>query len=113
MALQAQSALGLLAIPLLALLLSENRRAHTLPSFLRIVGARACAADHRRSRDAQHPRVAALFDWAVGAVQALQAATLAGVRLVFGYLAGGPAPFDVRNPSAGFILASRPCPSSW
>ncbi len=36
---------------------------------------------------------------------ALQAATLEGSRFVFGYLAGGAAPFDVSQPQNGTILA--------
>lgn len=36
---------------------------------------------------------------------ALQAATLEGSRFVFGYLAGGAAPFDVTQPQNGTILA--------
>lgn len=110
MALQAQSALGLLAIPLLALLLSEQRRAHTLPALVRIIGAGLLLQLVIAAAMLNIPASRALFDWAGGAVQALQAATLAGVRLVFGYLAGGPAPFDVRNPSEGFILAFQALP---
>ena len=110
MALQAQSALGLLAIPLLALLLSEQRRAHTLPALVRIIGAGLLLQLVIAAAMLNIPASRALFDWAGGAVQALQAATLAGVRLVFGYLAGGPAPFDVRNPTEGFILAFQALP---
>jgi CNT family concentrative nucleoside transporter len=36
---------------------------------------------------------------------ALQAATLEGARFVFGYLAGGAAPYDVTQPQNGTILA--------
>jgi CNT family concentrative nucleoside transporter len=110
MALQAQSALGLLAIPLLALLLSEQRRAYTLPALVRIVGTGLLLQLVIAAAMLNIPASRALFDWAGAAVQALQAATLTGVRLVFGYLAGGPAPFDVRNPSAGFILAFQALP---
>lgn len=110
MALQAQSALGLLVIPLLALLISEQRRAHTLPALARIIGAGLLLQLVIAAAMLNIPASRALFDWAGGAVQALQAATLAGARLVFGYLAGGPAPFDVRNPGAGFILAFQALP---
>ncbi len=50
------------------------------------------------------------FDWAAGLVTALQSATGAGVRLVFGYLAGGPAPFESINPQNSFILAFHALP---
>ena len=50
------------------------------------------------------------FDWAAGLVASLQAATNAGMRLVFGYLAGGPAPFEVVRPETSFILAFHALP---
>ena len=50
------------------------------------------------------------FDWAAGLVGALQAATNAGMRLVFGYLAGGATPFDVIRPETSFILAFQALP---
>jgi CNT family concentrative nucleoside transporter len=43
-------------------------------------------------------------------VEALQRATDAGTSFVFGYLAGGPAPFAETRPGAGFILAFRALP---
>ena len=45
------------------------------------------------------PASRAAFDWAAGLVAALQAATNAGMRLVFGYLAGGPG--ALRDRAAG------------
>jgi CNT family concentrative nucleoside transporter len=56
------------------------------------------------------PAARAVFDWAAGVVAALQAATGAGMRLVFGYLAGGPAPFDTVRPETSFILAFQALP---
>ena len=41
---------------------------------------------------------------------ALQEATLEGVRLVFGYLGGGPLPFEETQPGASFVLAFRALP---
>jgi CNT family concentrative nucleoside transporter len=40
----------------------------------------------------------------------LERATQAGTGLVFGYLGGGPAPFQVTNDSANFVLAFRALP---
>jgi CNT family concentrative nucleoside transporter len=40
----------------------------------------------------------------------LQRATDAGTRFVFGYLAGGPPPFEEKNPAATFVLAFRALP---
>ena len=45
-----------------------------------------------------------------GTLQALDRATGAGTSFVFGYLAGGPAPFEVRHPEASFVLAFRALP---
>ncbi len=44
------------------------------------------------------------------AVTALERATQAGTSFVFGYLGGGPAPFEVTHPEATFILAFRALP---
>ena len=44
------------------------------------------------------------------AVQGLQAATEAGTRFVFGFLGGGPLPFEESQPGASFILAFRALP---
>lgn len=44
------------------------------------------------------------------AVLAIEAATGQGTQLVFGYLAGGPAPFEVSEPNQLFVLAFRSLP---
>ena len=44
------------------------------------------------------------------AVHALQVATDAGTRFVFGYLAGPPYPFAEAQPGAAFVLAFRALP---
>ena len=44
------------------------------------------------------------------ALLVLEKATQAGTALVFGYLGGGPAPFDVSEPAATFVLAFRALP---
>ncbi|MEL7050046.1 MAG: nucleoside transporter C-terminal domain-containing protein, partial [Pseudomonadota bacterium] len=50
------------------------------------------------------------FDGIGSAVLALQAATDQGAQLVFGYLAGGPPPYDAANPQNSFVLAFRILP---
>lgn len=45
-----------------------------------------------------------------GALQAVERATRAGTAFVFGYLAGGPAPFEETRPEASFVLAFRALP---
>jgi CNT family concentrative nucleoside transporter len=56
------------------------------------------------------PQLPVLFTWAAAAVSALQAATNEGMKFLFGYLAGGPAPFTVTDPSKGFVLALQALP---
>ncbi|MDA0664053.1 MAG: nucleoside:proton symporter [Proteobacteria bacterium] len=51
-----------------------------------------------------------VFLWLNGAVLALQSATDAGTSFVFGYLGGGPLPFEESQPGASFILALRALP---
>ncbi len=50
------------------------------------------------------------FSYFNDAVFVLQEATNEGTRFVFGYLAGGPMPFDLNNPSANFLLAFQALP---
>ena len=45
-----------------------------------------------------------------GALAVLERATQAGTSFVFGYLAGGPAPYVEANPAASFVLAFRALP---
>lgn len=110
MALQVQSLIGLAVIPLLAWVLSENRRAREPARLLRIVlaGLGLQLVIAAVMLNLAFVRVA--FDWAAGLVASLQAATNTGMRLVFGYLAGGPAPFEVVRPETSFILAFHALP---
>ncbi len=107
---QFQGVIGLIAIPLIAVVFSENRPAVSSMRAVRlvIVGLfiQAALAGLLLNVDA----LRALFDWPGRAVAALQEATLEGVRLVFGYLAGGPAPFTTTEPRNGFILAFQALP---
>ena len=43
-------------------------------------------------------------------VQALESATASGSQFLFGFLAGGDAPFDIENEGANFIVAFRVLP---
>ena len=43
-------------------------------------------------------------------VDAISAATRAGTAFVFGYVGGGPAPFDTTHPEHGFVLAFQALP---
>ena len=110
MALQAQSLIGLAIIPLLAWALSENRRAHKRAQLLRIMLAGLGLQILIAAVMLNVAAVRVAFDWAAGLVESLQSATNAGMRLVFGYLAGGTAPFEVVRPETSFILAFHALP---
>jgi len=108
--LQAQSLVGLFALPLIAWALSERRGAIPKARLTRILigglGLQVLIAGVMLNVPASR----AVFDWAANLVAALQAATSTGMRLVFGYLAGGPAPFETVRPETSFILAFQALP---
>ena len=94
---------GLLA---LAWALSENRRAVpwravVVGLLLLIVGALICL---------KIPLVKSLFMKLNDVLLILERATQAGTSLVFGYLGGGPAPFQVTDANSNFVLAFRALP---
>jgi CNT family concentrative nucleoside transporter len=108
MTLALQSLLGVIAIPLLALALSEKRPARkqmlaTAATGLALQFAIALAL-------LKLPGSETLFRVLSGLVGALQQATAAGMTMVFGYLAGGPTPFELSRPDAQFILAFHALP---
>src|SRR5262245_31663144 len=107
---QVQSLVGLLAIPLIAWVLSERRVAIGPPRLARLllagVGLQAAIAGIMLNVAA----VRGAFDLAAGLVTALQSATPAGVQLVFGHLAGAPPPYQTVNPQNSFILAFHALP---
>ena len=110
MSLQIQSLVCLIAIPAIAWALSERRGAIAPARLARIliggVGLQVLIAGVMLNVPASR----AAFDWAAGLVNALQAATATGMRLVFGYLAGGAAPFETVRPETSFILAFQALP---
>jgi CNT family concentrative nucleoside transporter len=110
MELALQSLLGVVAIPLFAFAICEDRsaldRGRLLVTILAGLGLQLTIA----LLLLKLPGSRAIFD-AVGAVVVtLQAATGEGMRMVFGYLAGGPTPFDSPRPAAQFILAFQALP---
>lgn len=110
MLLQLQSLAGLVAFPLLAWALSEDRRAAGGGRLMRLVAVGIAIQIGIAGIMLNVPFVRAAFDWPGRIVEALQGATNAGMRLVFGYLAGGPAPFDAVRPEASFTLAFQALP---
>ncbi len=105
-----QSLLGVFFIPLLVWMTGEGR--HTLAP--RQVAATIAAGLALQAAIAivflKVPQAGVLFHAASAAIGALQRATNAGTSLVFGYLAGAPAPFDVTRPQHAFILAFQALP---
>jgi CNT family concentrative nucleoside transporter len=51
-----------------------------------------------------------LFVFLNRGITALQSATIEGTTFIFGYLGGGPLPFDEVNPGASFVLAFQAMP---
>ena len=110
MALMVQSLAGVVLIPLLAWLLSENRAALGTARALRVVVMGLALQFAIGVLFLVLPGVTAIFALLSEAVAALQRATLAGVQLVFGYLGGGPAPFAVEQPQNAFLLGFQALP---
>lgn len=97
----AHAAAGVAALIAAAWALSENRRAvpwRLVASGLALQAVLAAAL-------LRVPPLREAFFSLNEALAVLQKATDAGTRFVFGFLAGGPAPYDVKDPAAGFILA--------
>lgn len=105
-----QSLLGLAALPFLAWLVSEDRRAIAGRDLVKLCAAGIAVQLALAIALLRFPQSRALFAVADQAVAGLQSATEEGLRFVFGYLAGGPAPFDVTQPQNGFVLAFRALP---
>ena len=108
--LQLQSLLGLVALPLIAWALSERRAALDPARMIRLALAGIALQIAIAGLMLNVAIVRQAFDWPGRAVEALLAATGAGMRVVFGYLGGGPSPYDVARPEHGFILAFHALP---
>lgn len=104
--LRLQSALGIFALLLLAFALAENRRAVSWrQAAIGLVATFVTAIVLLKV-----PVVAQAFGAINDAVGAISAASRAGSSFVFGYVGGGPLPFDLKVPGADFILAFQALP---
>ena len=104
--LQLQSALGIFALLGFAWLISEDRRAVSWRQAaigLAVTFATAVIL-------LKVPGVATAFAAINDAVGAIGAASRAGTSFVFGYLGGGPLPFELKVPGAEFVLALQALP---
>jgi CNT family concentrative nucleoside transporter len=101
-----QSALGVAAILGFAFVISEDRRAVPWrPVVIGLIVTVLLALLLLKVPQAQ-----VLFDFVSRAVDAVAAATRAGTAFVFGYLGGGPLPFDVKTPGTDFVLGFQALP---
>jgi len=104
--LQLQSAFGIVALLAIAWALSENRRAVSLKqAAIGLLVTLATAVILIKL-----PVVAHAFGVINDAVGTIAAASRAGSAFVFGYVGGGPLPFDLKAPGADFILAFQALP---
>jgi CNT family concentrative nucleoside transporter len=101
-----QSTLGILAILALAWLISENRRAVNWRQAGIALGVTLLLALVML----KVPKVEVVFGLINDAVDAIATATRAGTSFVFGYVGGGPLPFEVKEPTATFILGFQALP---
>ena len=58
------------------------------------------------------PPIRTVFARVNDAVDAIASATRAGTAFVFGYLGGGPLPFELKTPGSEFILAFQALPTA-
>lgn len=110
MGLALQGLIGIIGIPIIAYVLAARGSRLSLPDACKVaavgIGMQALIA----LLLLKLPGSAFIFAGAAAVVGALQHAVEAGMQLVFGYLAGGSAPFDVTQPQAAYLLAFRGLP---
>jgi concentrative nucleoside transporter, CNT family len=103
---QLQSALGIVVLIALAWAISENRRA---VDWKRIAAGLALSIV-LAVVFLKIPPIRSAFAAANGAVAAVADATRAGTSFVFGYVGGGPLPFQSVAPGNEFVLAFQALP---
>ena len=103
---QLQSALGIVALLAFAWLISEERRAVNWRSVIAALTLTLVTAVLLL----EIPQIKLAFAVVNRAVEAVNAATLAGTSFVFGYLGGGPPPYAIANPANEFVLAFQALP---
>jgi concentrative nucleoside transporter, CNT family len=105
-----QGLVGIVGIPLLAWAFCEDRGVLPLRrAVMTILGALALQMAVALVL-LRLPAAKVFFDVVGSAFLALRTATEAGMRVVFGFLAGGPAPYDVKSPQHAFLLGFQALP---
>jgi CNT family concentrative nucleoside transporter len=102
----AQSIIGLLLIIALCYLFSEQRSNVRFPIVVKSLALQILFAITLLKLPASQSVFVIMND----AISALQAATREGTTFIFGYLGGGPLPFDELSPGLSFILAFQAMP---
>jgi CNT family concentrative nucleoside transporter len=101
-----QSVLGIAAIIVFACAISENRRAVSW----RRVGMGLALTLALAVLFLKVPPVTRAFGGLNSAVDAIAEASRAGTSFVFGYIGGGPLPFELKSPGNEFVLAFNALP---
>ena len=104
--LQLQSAFGIIALLAIAWVFGENRRAVSLKQAAIGLAVTLLTAVIL----IKLPLVASAFGAINDTVGAISAASRAGTSFVFGYVGGGPLPFDLKAPGAEFVLGFQALP---
>lgn len=104
--LQLQSALGIFAVVAFAWAISEDRRAVSW----RRVGVGVAVTVVLAVLFLKVPPITAAFGSANHVIDAIAAASRAGTGFVFGYVGGGPLPFELKFPGNEFVLAFNALP---
>ena len=93
-------------LPFLAWLFSEGRKDINSRTLISGLLLQVCLA----LLLLKFPGSQEVFVWLNKGVQAVEESTQAGTGFVFGYLGGGPLPFDDKNPAFSYVLAFRGLP---
>jgi CNT family concentrative nucleoside transporter len=101
-----QSLFGFFALAFLAWIISEQRKNVNLRTIFAGLGLQILLA----LLLLKLPGSQILFLWLNNVVQALEESTRAGTSFVFGFLGGGPLPFDEKSPGLSYIFAFRALP---
>ena len=101
-----QSVVGVFVLIAIAWAISENRRAVSWRNAAVGVGVTFILA----LLFLKIPQAEAAFSAINDAVNAVAAATRAGTSFVFGYLGGGPLPFDPKTPGGAYVFAFESLP---
>lgn len=98
--------MGFFALPFLAWIFSERRNAINLRTLIAGLLLQVCLA----LLLLKFPGSQEAFLWLNKGVRALEESTRAGTGFVFGYLGGGPLPFDEKSSAFNYVLAFRGLP---